>query len=261
MNARRVAIVTGAGSGIGRAVAVELSRGGWSLVIAGRTREALSETARMCADPEKIEVVGCDCADAEQVRLLVARCVERFGRVDALVNNAGLGKVMTIAETTPRRLEETFAINALAVGWSMHYAWPVMVRQKSGCIVNVTSVAVMDPLPGFFAYASSKAAASMMAWCAAQEGREHGVRAFAVAPAAVETPMLRGIAGPEACLSPMEVARLVVECIEGKHDAHNGMTIPIVSDAVRGAWYEPYVAARPTGWVAPAHRADRTAQK
>lgn len=257
MSTQRVAIVTGAGSGIGRAVAMELSRGGWSLVIAGRTREALQETARMCEEPGRMEVVGCDCADSEQVRLLVVRCVERFGRLDALVNNAGLGKVMTIAETTPARLEQTFAINALGVGYATHYAWPVMVRQRNGCIVNVTSVAVMDPLPGFFAYASSKAAASMMAWCAAQEGREHGVRAFAVAPAAVETPMLRAIAGPEvmppeACLSPVEVARLVVECIDGKHDSQNGMTIPIVSAAVREAWYEPYVAARPTGWIAPA---------
>ena len=99
-------------------------------------------------------------------------------------------------------------------------------------MVNVSSMATQDPFPGFFAYAASKAALNLMARSCATEGREHGIRAFAVAPGAVETDMLRAAFGEdviprEQTLDPDTVARVIVECVTGERDAQNGDTIPV----------------------------------
>jgi NAD(P)-dependent dehydrogenase (short-subunit alcohol dehydrogenase family) len=95
-------------------------------------------------------------------------------------------------------------------------------------------MATTDPFPGFFIYAAAKAGVNLMAKSCAKEGREFGIRAFSVAPGAVETPMLRALFSevqlpPEKCLSPDDVAKVVVECIAGERDTQNGETIFIPS--------------------------------
>ncbi|MCW5766499.1 MAG: SDR family oxidoreductase [Phycisphaeraceae bacterium] len=251
-----VAIITGAGSGIGRAAAVALARAGCALVLVGRRREALSQTAALCASAGGVEVIGADVADEPQVRGVIARAVERFGRIDALINNAGYAEVEPVERTTPELLERTFRVNAFAAAWAIHHAWPVFQRQHAAsngtrrvCIVNVTSMASIDPFPGFFAYGASKAAANLLAASAAKDGSAIGVRAFAVAPGATETPMLRSAFDEKALprdqvLDPSRVGEVIAGCVLGRHDEWNGRVIPVLSDAHRPGYAE-FLRANP----------------
>lgn len=228
---RRAALITGAGSGIGREVAVRLAAEGYRLVLVGRREGPLRETAAMAgAGADGAVVYAADVADAAKVRGAVDAAVQRFGRLDVLVNNAGYAPLLPIERTTPEVIEAAYRVNALAPAHAIARAWPVFLRQGSGCIVNISTMGTDDPFEGFFAYAASKAAVNLMAKSCAKEGRPHGIRAFAVAPAAVETAMLRGlfppeVIPPEACLSPGEVAAVVVDCVLGRRDEENGRTI------------------------------------
>jgi NAD(P)-dependent dehydrogenase (short-subunit alcohol dehydrogenase family) len=244
---QRVAIITGAGAGIGRAVAVELAREGYALVLFGRTRETLSQTAGLCGDAP-VETVGGDVADPEQCRRLIARAVERFGRLDVLINNAGTAMVRGVAESSPDVLRTTFGVNTIGPAVLMHYAWPVFREQferagVGGCVVNVSSVAALDPFPGFFAYGASKAALDSLTLSAAREGTAIGTRVFSVNPGAVETELLRSAfdtaAVPlEETMSPASIARVILDCIRGAHDAHAGRPLPVLPSVQRGWWME-----------------------
>ncbi len=244
VNVTPVAIITGAGSGIGRATAIMLAQRGYALVIMGRTRQDLTETASLTGAAERVEVVGGDVADPFQCKHVVARAVERFGRLDALINNAGLATLKPIDQTPPEVIEQSFRVNALGPALTIHHAWPVFKAQKAKgdavkpgpCVVNISTMGTIDPFPGFFAYAAAKAGVNLMARSCAKEGRSIGVRAFAVAPGAVETPMLRSLfdtrAVPAAaCLAPEDIAGVVVDCVGGVFDARNGETIAVANKA------------------------------
>lgn len=239
----RVAIITGAGSGIGRATALELAGRGWSVTLAGRQADSLNETAGLVAGahPDAATlVVATDVADATQAERLVNETMRRFARIDALVNNAGLAPVLPIEKTDPGALRRVFDVNALGPGYLIHYAWPIMLRQRSGRIVNVSTLGTADPFPGFFAYAAAKSALNAFAMSCAKEGKRHNIRAFSVAPGAVETAMLRAnfsesVLPREACASPEDVAQVLADCATGRRDADNGRTIYLTPDADNGA--------------------------
>lgn len=229
-----VSIVTGAGSGIGRAVAILLAGIGHRLVLVGRRADKLDQTAALLPASAEPMRLALDVGSAAAARDCVARTIDRFARLDALVNNAAVAPRTPIASTSVADLDECFRVNALAPAYLILAAWPAFQRQRSGCIVNVSTIGTIDPFPGFFAYVSSKAAVNLMARCCALEGRDAGVRAFAVAPGAVETEMLRAafdasVIPPERTLTPDHVARVIVECIQGRHDARNGSVIEVPS--------------------------------
>lgn len=277
-----VAAVTGAGSGIGQAAAVALARAGYRLVIMGRTREALTHTAAVCqglgpapAQPgahagPAVEVVGGDVADPFQCRHFIDRCAERFGRLDALVNCAGVAHSAPIDGHTDEMIRSTLATNTQGPACLIARAFALWRRQlgaatSSGAaadatpgaaarpgpaVVNVSSVASLDPFDGFFIYAASKAALDMLTLMAHRQGAAigTGVRAFSINPAAVETAMLRGAfdesAVPRsATLSPAAVARVIVGCILGRHDAHAGRPLAVLPESAR-QWWERHTAAR-----------------
>ncbi len=236
----RVALITGAGSGIGRATAIALSAAGFSIALIGRRRDPLEETAALLGDSARPLLLPCDVANPEQVSTSVQQTIVRFGRLDALINNAGSAPLATIHNTTPALLQECFAVNTLAPAYLIHAAWGVFMEQARAAgatgtspratIVNVSSMATKDPFAGFFAYAAAKAATNLMAHSCAREGGAIGVRAFAVAPGAVETPMLRANFSESAIhrsrtLAPEAVARVIVECVQGERDAENGQVI------------------------------------
>jgi len=224
----QVAIITGAGSGIGRAAAALLSQHGYSLLLAGRQLPPLEETGASLSTPWLAAVT--DIADPDAVHAMVRAAAERFGRVDLLLNNAGSAPLATIDKSTPAMLDDTYRVNAIGPAVATAAVWPIMVSQKRGCIINISSMATKDPFPGFFAYAGAKAACNLMAKSCAKEGRAHGIRAFAIAPGAVETPMLRRNFTertiPSAkCLTPEAVAQVILECALGQRDQDNGNTI------------------------------------
>ncbi len=232
------AIITGAGSGIGRAIALDLCRAGYSLTLAGRRAEALDTTKSLCPPTSIIRCVSCDLSNPSAAESLVDDHVLHFGSLDVLVNNAGVGTVRPLGQITRDDIAAALNTNALAAACATARSWPTWVAQRGGCLINIASMAVFDPFPGFFAYAASKAALAMMAVSAAKEGAVYNVRAFAICPGAVETDMLRAsftdeVIPPDACLLPADVSRVVMQCVKGERDVDNGRAIPLLSAAAQ----------------------------
>lgn len=210
---------------------------GYALALVGRRREVLEETADGARTPAVI--LEADLSSPDAAAGVVDRASDRLGRVDVLVNNAAIAPLRPIDRASPAELSAIFALNAVSPAAMIARAWPIFVRQASsggpgGCIVNVSTIGTIDPFPGFFAYAASKAPLNLMAASCAREGAAQRIRAFSIAPGAVETPMLRAIFDrsaipPERCLSPDDVARVIVSCIVGERDDENGRTIVVPS--------------------------------
>jgi NAD(P)-dependent dehydrogenase (short-subunit alcohol dehydrogenase family) len=228
MSEQPVALITGAGSGIGRAAAIELADRDWRLVLCGRRRAPLEETAE-CADGECVVVTG-DVADEGDCRAMIAAATDGLGGLDALVNNAGFAPLRPIDQTDPATIARALAVNAAGPAMLICLAWPVFAAQQRGVIVNISTMGTRDPFPGFFAYAASKAAVNLMTRSCAVEGEALGIRAFAIAPGAVETPMLRALFDesqirPDRCLRPEAVAEVIAACIAGEREETSGSVI------------------------------------
>ncbi len=225
-----VSIVTGASSGIGLATARRLASAGHHVVMVGRTESTLNDAADSLDAPSGTTAIAADIGDTDQARAIVSHTASDLGRIDVIVNNAGAAPLLPIDETTDEILDHTFRVNALGPAALISEAWPVLTAQRSGRIVNVSTLGTEDPFPGFFAYAASKAALNLMTKSCANEGAEHGIRAFAVAPGAVETPMLRGlfdesVIPKQACLDPDEIAAVITDCTLGNRDHDSGTVI------------------------------------
>lgn len=229
MSNQPVAIITGGGSGIGLATARLLAALNHRLVLSGRREDPLRAAAAECGESQT-ECVAGDVSQPADAARLVKAAMNRFGRVDVLVNNAGHAPLATIDRTTPELLAEVFGVNTFGPAYLIAACWPHMTAQRAGCIVNLSTLGTHDPYPGFFAYAAAKASVNLMARSCAKEGAKQGIRAFSIAPGAVETAMLRtnfpvSRVPATACLKPEAVAALIVACITGHYDARNGDTI------------------------------------
>jgi short-subunit dehydrogenase len=155
--ARRVAIVTGCSSGIGREVALDFAGRGASIVIAARRADRLAEVATACAARGgAVESVPGDVAAAGFVETLARRALERFGRIDVVVNNAGISKHKQFFDVTAEEVEYTLRVNLLAPARLIVAALPAMLRQGEGWLINVSSVAGKLPPPREAVYAASK---------------------------------------------------------------------------------------------------------
>lgn len=241
----RVAIVTGAGSGIGRATSKMLGECGLAVVLVGRHREPLEATAELV--PGETLVLPADLGTADGVRDVVEGTLGAFGRIDVLINNAGAAPCKPFAEFGWEELETLYRLNSIGPMALIAAAWPVFAAQQAARspqgrdedaarVVNVSSMATVDPFPGLSAYAASKAAVNLLTKACAGEGAEAGIKAFAVAPGAVETEMLRSIADEEMLprdkvLSPRQVASVIVACACGERDEETGSVILVPSPA------------------------------
>jgi NAD(P)-dependent dehydrogenase (short-subunit alcohol dehydrogenase family) len=222
-----VALITGASRGIGRAVGVALSAVGYRVALVARGREGLEETAAQCG-PNPL-LLPADVTDPDQARAAVEQTVDRFGRLDALVNVAGLAPVRSIAETSVDEWRAVLDTNLSAAFYLTKYAWPHLraaaaakADQRSpSVVVNVSSLASRDPFPGFAAYGAAKAALNVLGLVAAREGQADGIAVHTVAPGAVETAMFRQIMTSEQwpaekALAPEDVAAVVADCVTGR---------------------------------------------
>lgn len=214
-----VAIITGAGRGIGRAIAIALAKKGYRLVLVSRNETQLRETAGL-SDREAM-IAPLDVTDLDAVREMVTRVVTQFGRVDALVNNAGNAPALTVEQTSAEVWQNVIETNLSATFFLSQAVWPVFVKQNAGVIVNISSMVARDPFPGFHAYGAAKAGVNLLTLSMAREGHPHGIRMHAVAPAAVETPLFRTLLTPEQfpteqALDPADVAGVVAGCIAGE---------------------------------------------
>jgi NAD(P)-dependent dehydrogenase (short-subunit alcohol dehydrogenase family) len=219
---RRVALITGASRGIGRATAKALAGQGYRLALVARGREGLEGTARDGA-PDAL-LIPADISNPDDARAAVEKTVTHYGRLDAVVNLAGLALVRSIVDTSPDEWRAVLDTNLSATFYLTKYAWPHLKRtagQPQSVIVNISSLASRDPFPGFAAYGAAKAAVNVFSLVAAREGQADGISVHTIAPGAVETEMLRGILTPEQCptektMGPEEVADVIARCVTGE---------------------------------------------
>jgi short-subunit dehydrogenase len=185
---RSVAIVTGASSGIGQATALALARRGCAVVLAARRVDRLQDVARGCqALGGQAEVMPVDVAREEQVDSLVAAAVERFGRVDVMVNNAGFGLVARVHETSAEQMRAIFDVNFFGVFHGCKAVAPVMIRQRSGHIFNVSSVIGKRGSPFHGAYCATKFAICGLTDSMRVELAGYNVRVTCVCPGTTAT--------------------------------------------------------------------------
>jgi NAD(P)-dependent dehydrogenase (short-subunit alcohol dehydrogenase family) len=192
-----VVLITGALTGIGRTTAIAFAREGNRVVVSGRREEAgHALAAELRALGAEAEFLRADVRFEAEVRNVVEQTVERFGRIDVAVNNAGTeGQLAPIVEQSAANYEETFSVNVLGTLLSVKHEMRAMLAQGSGSIINLSSVAGQVGFPGASVYVASKHAVEGITKSAALEGATAGVRVNAVAPGPVATEMLDRFAG------------------------------------------------------------------
>lgn len=184
----KVVVVTGAGRGIGREIALMCAREGGNLVLAARSVGALEEVAsEIDAAGGKAQVVETDVSDPDAVASLASQALSRWGRVDVLVNNSGIGGPSApLWEVQPADWEQTFAVNVTGVFLCCQAILPSMIERQSGSIINIGSITGKRPLLNRTAYAASKAALIGLTRTLAEEAGPHQVRINLVSPGLVE---------------------------------------------------------------------------
>lgn len=190
--AERAAIVTGAASGIGRALAEQLGGRGLHVVVADRQRELAEEVAAAIRDLGGSAVAApLDVRDREAFQHLAAQTAAR-GPIAYLFNNAGIGASGEISEYEPADWDEVIDVNLRGVSHGILAVYPHMIAQGSGHIVNTASMAGLVPSPGLGSYSATKHAVVALSQCLRVEARRHGVRVSALCPGVIRTAILRG---------------------------------------------------------------------
>lgn len=211
-----VAIITGGGRGIGRAAAIELASRGYLPVVVARTQSELDETIALAGTGE---AVAADVASPDEPARVVEHVISRFGRLDALVNNAGFASMQPIERTDDAIWQQSIDVNLSSTFRFSRDAWPHL-RAARGAIVNVSSESTRDPFPGFAAYAAAKAGVNGLSLALAREGAADGIRVYTVSPGSSETAMFRSLVseqqwGRDKTLDPADIARVIADCLTG----------------------------------------------
>ena len=185
----QVAVITGAGRGIGAAIARQLAGLGATTVLCGRTQSTLEETAATITDSGgKAEIIPCDVTVLHQVQHAAARIESTFGRLDILVNNAGIGGFETaLHELAPEEWDRVLNTNLRGVYYVIRAFAPMMIRAQSGHIINISSLAGKNPLRNGAAYAASKWGLNGLTYSVAEELRGHKIRVSVICPGSVQT--------------------------------------------------------------------------
>jgi NAD(P)-dependent dehydrogenase (short-subunit alcohol dehydrogenase family) len=210
--AGQVAVVTGAGRGIGAAIARKLSNMGATVVLCGRTQSTLESTAKDILDAGgKTEVIPCDVTVLHQLEYAATRVDSTFGRLDILVNNAGIGGFNdALHNLAPDDWDNILNTNLRGVFYAIRCFAPIMIRAYSGQIINISSLAGKNALPNGAAYAASKWGLNGLTYSVAEELRPHNIRVSVVCPGSTETE-LSPHAGkdPKKMLQPNDIAHAV----------------------------------------------------
>jgi len=187
----RVALVTGAARGLGEAIAQTLAEEGARLALVDVDWPALQETAKAIGSRDRVIPLQADVSEESSVRDAVEGVLQEYGRIDILVNNAGIASFARIPEITPAEWDRVLAVNLRSVLLMSQAVFPIMRRQGTGTIVNMTSMAgKVGGLKIGPAYSASKAGIICLTISLARAGASHGIRVNAIAPAFIESAMM-----------------------------------------------------------------------
>jgi len=232
----RIAVITGAGRGVGRATALLFARAGAKIVLFSRTQAQLAETVSAIREQggAAFAVVG-DVAREEDVQNLFEQTQEQYGRVDILVNCAGVVAVKPFAELDTATWDKVIGVNLRGTFLCCRAAFRVMTEQKQGVILNISSlsgVKGVEKFPGLSAYNVSKAGVASLTEILAIEGKPHNIRVSAVSPGAIATEMLRQ-AAPHltAGMTPDDMAEILLFLADDSGRMFGGSNIELFSNA------------------------------
>jgi NADP-dependent 3-hydroxy acid dehydrogenase YdfG len=195
----KVAIITGASSGLGEATAKILSAQGATVVLGARRKDRIQALAKeLTAGGGKARAVATDVADRQQVKNLVDAAVEAYGRIDVMINNAGLMPQALLERLQVDEWERMIDVNLKGVLYGIAAALPIMKQQKSGHFINVSSVAGHKVGPGFAVYSATKFAVRALTEGLRQEVKPYNIRATVISPGAIATELPNSVTDPEA---------------------------------------------------------------
>jgi NAD(P)-dependent dehydrogenase (short-subunit alcohol dehydrogenase family) len=232
----RVAIVTGAGRGIGRATARLFAREGAHVVLFGRTLAHIEEVRREIESlgGQTLAVEG-DVAREEDVRSLFQKAKSAYGRVDMLVNSAGIVALRPFVDMDTETWDQVIGVNLRGTFLCCREAFRVMSEQKSGVIVNISSlsgVKGVEKFPGLSAYNVSKSGVAGLTEILAVEGKPYNIRVCAVSPGAVDTEMLRQAAPQlKASMTPDDMAEILLFIVDDTGRMLSGSNIELFTNA------------------------------
>jgi NAD(P)-dependent dehydrogenase (short-subunit alcohol dehydrogenase family) len=188
----RTAVITGGGRGVGAAIATRLAKAGAAVLVAARTASQVQDVAaRLRAEGHVVHADTCDVGDQTSIERLAAVAAERLGRVDILINNAGVATAAAVHKTSLDDWNRMFTINATGAFLCLKAFLPAMLQRRWGRVVNVVSVAGLSADRYMAAYAASKHAMMGLTRAAAAESAPHGVTVNAVCPGYLATDMTR----------------------------------------------------------------------
>jgi NAD(P)-dependent dehydrogenase (short-subunit alcohol dehydrogenase family) len=188
----KVAVITGGGRGIGRAIALGFAEEGCNVVVCSRSEDEIKRVAQEIQNLGRIGIpVVCDITDEEQVKSLINQTTETLGAIDVLVNNAGIGAMRPVWGTPKRSFEAILAVNLIGTFLCTKHAWKPMREQGGGSIINVSSLGGLRGYRLLSAYCASKWGQIGFTMSCAEEGKRDNIRVNAIAPGKADT-ALRG---------------------------------------------------------------------
>ena len=233
----KVAIITGAGSGIGQGVAYALAAEGVSLVICGRRSEPLKETARLVeAAGGRVTAIQADISQTPDAQQVVKAAMETFGHVDILINNAGISGGDAIHKMTDEDWDRVMSVNLRGAFLMAREVLGVFREQKSGHIINISSESGIEHYPGDGSYGLSKHALNDLGEYIQRENQELSIRVNTICPGMVVTEMTEDSPGlnHEKCLYPEDIADLVVWLLTRRPNVKIGT--PVLIQTMLNPW-------------------------